>query len=68
MFMTTFVNNSLRIQGKIMNAQDFTRRRFLINVSAGSVAIFVSSPVPIIGNITKENNNISISLYFESMF
>jgi perosamine synthetase len=40
-----------------MKKQDFTRRKFIATVSAGSVAAAVSSSIPAFGNITSVNSN-----------
>ena len=40
-----------------MKKKDFTRRRFIATVSAGSVAAAVSGAIPAFGNITILNNN-----------
>jgi perosamine synthetase len=40
-----------------MKRKDFTRRKFIATVSAGTAAAAVSSSVPTFGNITSLNNN-----------
>jgi dTDP-4-amino-4,6-dideoxygalactose transaminase len=40
-----------------MKKKDFTRRKFIATVSAGTVAAAVSSSIPTFGNITTVNNN-----------
>ncbi len=41
----------------MMKKNDFTRRKFISTVSAGTAAVAVSSSIPAFGNITSINNN-----------
>jgi perosamine synthetase len=40
-----------------MKAKDFSRRKFITTISAGSAAAVVSGAIPALGNITIVNNN-----------